>query len=350
MPRIVDYIRNPPEDPLGKRTPGSPDPSPSGQPPGVSAPQSGVEPEPIQAPDASSLSAEGTGPEVLARLHDAAVSILRRIEAAIRAGTPPDVAPLEGFVLQVVRVLKLRGCEMPVRIDSRDPYPLVNLAMGGLVAIRIGVGLGWDDVRLSELGLAAFLHDVGMFRIPAEIVLAPRPLTEAEKVRVREHPLLGFELLRPLEERYPWLPRVCLQEHEREDGSGYPSGANGDRVHEYAKVIAIADTFEALVHGRPYEEPLAPHAAARRILDHAFSARFSKRHLAAFLCEVTPFPVGTDVRLSSGEKGRVVRTSPHSPLAPVVRIEGPEGPADRDLSRDPVTFVQRPLDEGGDRG
>ena len=126
--------------------------------------------------------------------------------------------------------------------------------VAGLIAELLG--LHEDEVRIIEL--AAPLHDLGKIAIPDAILLKPGPLTEEETAIMRRHPKIGHELLSGSHNRFIQAgATIALRHHERYDGSGYPDGLAGEAIPLEARIVAVADVFDALVSPRPYKEPWA---------------------------------------------------------------------------------------------
>jgi HD-GYP domain-containing protein (c-di-GMP phosphodiesterase class II) len=114
--------------------------------------------------------------------------------------------------------------------------------------------IGLDKERLSVLRLGALLHDVGKLAVPPAVLLKPGPLTEIEFVQVRRHPAAGVRMLRSLDAPREILPSV-LHHHERWDGAGYPRGRAGERIPLEARILTVADSFDAMTSTRPYRPP-----------------------------------------------------------------------------------------------
>jgi two-component system response regulator RpfG len=130
--------------------------------------------------------------------------------------------------------------------------------VAGLIAE--GLGLSEEEARLIEL--AAPLHDMGKIAIPDAILLKPGPLTEQEITIMRRHPRIGHELLSGSQSRFIQMgASVALRHHERYDGSGYPDGLVGDAIPLEARIVAVADVFDALISPRPYKEAWSIDAA-----------------------------------------------------------------------------------------
>jgi HD-GYP domain-containing protein (c-di-GMP phosphodiesterase class II) len=189
----------------------------------------------------------------------------------------------------------------------------VNVA---IFAMKLGEGLNYAPSRLASLGTAALVHDVGMVSLPDEIY-TKEVLDPSEQKALRNHPVKGAEYLSNLDEQDAWLAEVALHEHEREDGSGYPSGLKGHQIREEAKIIGLVDTYAGLVQSRPDRRGLTPFDAVKEITQ-THRKRFHPRILRALLQKLSAFPIGSLVRLNSGIVGRVSQTFEAYPLRPVV--------------------------------
>ena len=155
-------------------------------------------------------------------------------------------------------------------IEYRDSGTSANLArlaaVAGMVAEHLG--LFEDEVRMIEL--AAPLHDIGKIAIPDSVLLKPGPLDAAEGALMREHPRIGHDLLSGSQNRFIQLSAViALRHQERFDGSGYPDGLAGDEIPLEARIVAVADVFDALVSQRPYKRAWSIDEALAYIGDQA---------------------------------------------------------------------------------
>lgn len=193
----------------------------------------------------------------------------------------------------------------------------INVA---IFAIKIGEGLGYKRDQLVELGIAALIHDIGMCRIPDEVVNKEGVLTNDEYVLIKKHPQFGYDIvLNALGEKYKWLAEVVSQEQEREGGQGYPHGLMGNEVHEYAKVIGMVDVYEALSHPRPQRKRILPHEATKVIVNSSKNM-FPQKLIKALLTKLSCFPTGSYVVLNSKAISRVVDTNEAFPLRPVIEM------------------------------
>jgi hypothetical protein len=198
----------------------------------------------------------------------------------------------------------------------------VNVAV---FAVCIGRGLAYSDEQLEQLAFAGLLHDVGMFLIPVELVEKAGPLTPEERATIERHPQYGYELLKRLGCRHGWVAAIAAQEHERRQGTGYPTRLMGPQIEEFAQIIGLADTFDAMICPRPYHRARSPHDALRELMIREKTS-FPHPLLKALVDHLGLYPLGTEVRLSNGEVGKVSGVTRGIPLRPIVSIApGDEG-------------------------
>ena len=210
--------------------------------------------------------------------------------------------------------------------DAED-YVIRNAVNVAILSVKIASALGYEPAKQEEVALAGLLHDLGMFVLPDRLVFKSGALTEAELQDMRAHPEHGTRLFKAFETAYPRVARVIQEEHERQDGSGYPNRLTGDRVDEMAFVIGLADMFDALMSPRPYRRGMSPHLAIRTLLVHG--KRVFPHHLLKSLIEqLSIYPLGTTVRLNTGEIGIVYQLNRQYPLRPILRVPQEAGSGD----------------------
>jgi putative nucleotidyltransferase with HDIG domain len=144
--------------------------------------------------------------------------------------------------------------QLSAAIEARDPYARGHASRVTVFAQAMARRIGLDKERLSVLRLGALLHDVGKLTVPPAVLLKSGPLTDVEFVQVQRHPAAGVRMLRSLGAPREILPSV-LHHHERWDGTGYPRGRAGERIPLEARILAVADSFDAMTSTRPYRAP-----------------------------------------------------------------------------------------------
>ena len=206
------------------------------------------------------------------------------------------------------------------------------------------MGLGYQSEDLKRLALAGLLHDIGKFLLPESLMTKSEKVDANDQALLKQHPELGFKTLTGLDEEYVWLAEVVRQEHERWGGQGYPKGLKGEKINEFSQIIGLADTFETMVNVGQDQPKYVPHDAIRILLTTQKSA-FNGKLLKALVEQISLFPVGSTVRLSTGEIGTVRLTNSRYPLRPVVKISpssigsGPQETTVRDLSKDSLIHI-----------
>ena len=140
-------------------------------------------------------------------------------------------------------------------IEARDPYTRGHSARVTALAESIAFRLGWSEERLALLHVGGPLHDIGKLAISDEVLRKPGRLDDDELAHIREHPKLGARLLIRVA-AFRRAPPYVLYHHERWDGTGYPTGRAGEEIPVEARVLAIADAFDAMTSDRPYRRAL----------------------------------------------------------------------------------------------
>ncbi len=279
---------------------------------------------------------------------------LDKMFSSIRKGKEFDIAPLKTQAKKLVKSFEKFENIYMIQIynDYEDVSltPKYNSLWTALIAIMIGSVLGLEREELTELALSALTHDVGMGLIDEDILNKKTDLLRSEIREIETHPEKGSELLKKFGDDYGYLFEVCAQEHEREDGSGYPNGLGAKDIHQYAKIISLADTYEAMTHDRPFRKRMLPLYAIKDIVEN-MKHKFNKNILKAFLEKVTLFPVGSYAKLNSKEVGRVIASTGETHFRQVVNIlYGSDGkklktPRVVNLMEAPLLHIVEPVDE-----
>jgi len=239
---------------------------------------------------------------------------------------------------------------MLVDMQTVDHYLYSHSLNVCIYATMLGLAYGYEGEALLTLGLGALLHDIGKTQIDMQVLLKPGKLNERELKEMRRHAEIGYLLLKD-EPNIPLLAAHCAyQHHERIDGSGYPRGLAGDEIHEYAKWIAIVDSYDAMTSHRVYRNTLLPHQAVEALYAGS-GTLYDTDMLKVFRDKVAIYPVGIGVRLSTGQEAVVVDLNASSVQRPVVRVltdeEGNElsQPYEVDLSKNLSIVIREVLTE-----
>jgi hypothetical protein len=231
-------------------------------------------------------------------------------------------------------------------------YLAFHQARVAVLAIRIGIDLGYERRRLIPLGIAGALIDVGLWQLPEGVLRRLDALSPEEQTQYHSHPRLGADLLRRFTPPHEGIVEAVLQHHERERGQGFPQGLAAVAIHPDAKILGLADTYAGLTVPPTSRPRVRPHEAIRDIVRGKHES-FPSALVKALLSEVSVFPPGTLVRLNTGEMGRVIAVNRSHPLRPRVEIvadgKGQRLPAPKttDLAEAPFLYITGPVEEGG---
>jgi HD-GYP domain-containing protein (c-di-GMP phosphodiesterase class II) len=144
-------------------------------------------------------------------------------------------------------------------IKSVDDYTFEHSVNVCILSLITGIGLGYNNLRLKDLGIGAILHDIGKLRIPEEVLMKPSQLTVEEFEEIKKHTIYGYEILKDNQNVSMISAFIAFGHHERYDGSGYPLQLRGENIHQCARIVAIADVYDALTSDRVYRKKLRIH-------------------------------------------------------------------------------------------
>lgn len=153
-------------------------------------------------------------------------------------------------------------------IDARDPYTRGHSQRVGAYAQLIALRLGWDPQKADQLYITGLLHDIGKIGIPEDVLKKAGKLSAEERQLIESHPLIGYEIVRQSRALAPHLPGI-RHHHERLDGRGYPDGLSAEAIPPEARILAVADIWDALTSHRPYRPALEPAQVYPRLLQEA---------------------------------------------------------------------------------
>lgn len=206
-----------------------------------------------------------------------------------------------------------------IDMRARNDYLFGHSVNVCILAIMTGISMGYDELKLRDLGVGALLHDVGKLQVDQEIINKNGRLTQDEIQNIKKHPLFGFDILRKNPDISLSSAHCAFQHHERYDGSGYPRGLAGKEIFQNAHIVAIADVFDALTADNTYRPAVSVYEALS-IITKAAGTYFDEEIIKFFTDNIAVYPIGTVVRLNTNQIGVVVDLSREHKSRPVIRI------------------------------
>ncbi|MDD2586220.1 MAG: HD-GYP domain-containing protein [Syntrophomonadaceae bacterium] len=235
-------------------------------------------------------------------------------------------------------------------IRAFDDYTFAHSVNVCILSIMTGITAGYNDLQLKELGIGALLHDIGKINIDKAILNKPGELNKEEFAEVKRHTVYGFNILRQYDDVPLLSAHVALQHHERWDGNGYPRQLAGENIHEYARIVAVADVYDALLADRPYRSSYSV-TQTLIILKRMCDIYLDSRFVTALISNIAIYPIGSIVQLNTGNIGIVVDVNKQQPTRPVIKIVYDSNsrrlchPHEVDLTKLPTIVVSRSLSE-----
>lgn len=205
-------------------------------------------------------------------------------------------------------------------VRVHDAYLFGHSINVTVLSVLMGIIYGYNEVKLRELAVGALFHDLGMLLTPQQILEKRSSLNPVEEKQMREHVNQGFQILRGRGDITAVSANIAYQHHERLDGSGYPRNLPQEMILEVARIVAVADVYDAMTSERVYRRALSPSQAISYLRSNA-GHLFDPMAVAALVKSVAEYPVGAVVRLNDGHFAVVSRINPEDGRRPYVILE-----------------------------
>ncbi len=190
-------------------------------------------------------------------------------------------------------------------VKNRDSYTYYHLLDTSALAIAFGRHLGFSRAELADIGLGAMLIDIGKLKLPPELISKSTALTDKEKELVKTHVDHSVALLQKVPDISKKVFEIVGAHHEQFNGGGYPRGLQGRVIPPFARMVSIADFFDAITSDKAYAAAISPHDAMRKLYDASGKA-FQRELVEQFIQCLGIYPTGTLVELNTGQVGVVV--------------------------------------------
>lgn len=303
--------------------------------------------------------AEGREPAVRVRrparfsarpLYSEAAAYARTVFRAARTGEDLELEPGRVLAEKIHTSLLQSNLLLLRALEPYKQFELANHCVNvAVIAGKISLGLEASLSASHRVVEAGLIHDIGMTRLPDRILFKEGPLTASEREEVERHPGYGAEILEA-SGAAGWMVRAIRQEHERLGGQGYPDGLEGEEIDSLARVLGVADVFEAFSQARSYRSPFTLYEALEKVTSMR-DEHFPREIVDALADEISVFPPDSYVQLDTGEIGRVVASNTSNLMRPTVEVlwdahwNPLSEPRRLDLAANPEVSIDRPLHE-----
>jgi HD-GYP domain-containing protein (c-di-GMP phosphodiesterase class II) len=259
---------------------------------------------------------------LLALEYDNLLTLFRKVMFSLRSGGTLPLLELrnrlESLLAHIDQYMILKY--VPRSMNLRD-YLLHNSIMVSLTSYQLAKWSGLPSKDWIPVALAGLLHDIGNAKVDENILEKKGTLTHVEQEEMRTHTVQGYQMLKNVPGLNEGIKLTALQHHEREDGTGYPLAVKGDKIHTYAKIVAVADIYHAMTSQRYYRKSSSPYLGLEQLQAESFG-KLDPTIVQTFIHKVTEFNNGTLVRLSNGQIGAIVFSDRNHPTRPWVNVNG----------------------------
>jgi len=238
----------------------------------------------------------------------------------VEKNLPPDTSNIMAKVTEMLHPIgggSVNVFDMIRNMKHFDDLTYVHCLNVGLICNVFAKWLGMSEEEIELATQCGILHDIGKLKIPEEIIKKPSKLTDEEFRTIKSHPYEGYKLLKnaDLDEH---IKKAALQHHEKVDGSGYPVGLKGDKIDEYAKLVCIADIYEAMTAVRIYRGSLSPFQVIEAFETEGLQ-KYDTRMIMVFLENTVNTYLLNSVKLSDGREGVVLFINKNNMSRPMVK-------------------------------
>lgn len=237
---------------------------------------------------------------------------------------------------QGIPVLEARAIIAPLIEELEKNFNILNILQRGdepsnylyehsvqlsLLAYLLAKWMNLPQKEWMQVALAGMLMDIGKTRLDPKIVWEAGRLTPEEFEEMKQHTVFGYEQLKSSAGLTQGVALAALQHHEREDGSGYPLGITGAKMHPYSKIVAVVDIYHAMCSDRLHQKAASPFLVIDKLLEYSFD-KLDPKTVLVFATRLTRLSIGSQVELNSGKIGKVIFANPNFPTRPMIEVEG----------------------------
>ncbi len=254
-------------------------------------------------------------------MYNRALDTVSDMLGEVRMGRIPKVDNAKKVVDDLCRdVLSDRPALLALTLlKSYDNYLFNHSVNVSVLSLALADALKVPKADLTQIGMAGLLHDLGKILTPKNILLKPDGLNPEEWQLMQQHPVKSAEILKKMSGVTDLCVRLVYEHHVRYDRTGYPVLEDGHQLHAYSKIISIADVYDAVTTLRPYQKPFHPREAIK-IMENLVGKVLDPIYFQEFVRMIGIYPIGSLVRLDTGEVGMVLENNSQTPMAPKVRI------------------------------
>ncbi len=250
-----------------------------------------------------------------------AINVMENVMRDATLGQTIDADEVEEIVVNIIdNIIENENAAINLlNIKDFDDYTYTHSVNVATIAIFIATKLKLKKEQLAQVGIGALMHDIGKIKIPLHILNKPGKLTEDEFKIMKLHPVYTYKLIEEKSDISEVAKLIAAQHHEKYNGTGYPFGLKGEKINYYSRIVAVADVYDALTTDRVYRKAMLPYEAMKIIISGAKN-HFDENIVKTFLQNLSIYPVGSHVKLNTGETAVIMQVDEKHIIRPDILI------------------------------
>ncbi|MCR4314886.1 MAG: HD domain-containing protein [Planctomycetes bacterium] len=260
---------------------------------------------------------------LISALYSETIKLSKARLKKLEAGETVDIREVEDVARNLVRGLhtdRQLFLSIPVLRKKPRQYLVEHQVSSAFITTALAKSLGFGLDQIISMITLAFLHDVGMLMVDRDSISSQGDLDKPARKDVARHLDHTIAMLRKTKNMPKVIPVTVYQVHERLDGSGYPQGTKGAKIHDFAKIVMVADIYDSLISKRPWRGPFTPHESITMVRNLAQAGKISKEVSDALRNTFGEYPIGSWVQLADRRVAKVIDVNPETPDKPVISI------------------------------
>ncbi len=267
---------------------------------------------------------------------------LLKIKSGCFASSDGIIKQVEGMIREIVANPRVMVSVQEIR--NRSDYSLMHAINVSVISCLLGKKMKYNETQLKHLAIGALFHDLGKVNIKMDCTRYREDYIEQELNLYKQHTDEGFEMIQLIPDASLLSANVARMHHENFDGTGFPLGLKGDAIHEFARIVAVANEYDNLIYNLPFGTSLKHYEIIEVIIAKSFTS-FDPKVVRIFANSISPYPLGSGVILSNNQIGIVSKINQNFPTRPFIRMVDPDSLKlieEIDLSTNPSILI---LDE-----
>ncbi|WP_019120821.1 HD-GYP domain-containing protein [Brevibacillus massiliensis] len=276
---------------------------------------------------------DADGKEEVESLKPVDQEFIRTYKEAVQSFKKLMLHVMGGQHIPVMEVRKILASLLPIvqdhpnilmwlpQVSNEEEYVCGHSVAVGMLSFMIAKWMKLPEKEWVQISLAGILHDIGKTRIDPKVLWKPTRLTAIEYEEMKKHTIYGYQLTKGVSGLSEGVALAALQHHEREDGSGYPLGLVGNKLHIYSKIVAVAEVYHGMCSDHLHKKAVSPYQAVEQLLKDSYG-KLDPAVVHTFVNGLTQFSVGTTVELTDGSIGKIIFADRNDPTRPLVELNG----------------------------